>query len=64
VAEDGKLALPVTRHTVKSARLLANGAAVEVAAGAQGIVLALPEKAPSGHASVVVLEAAGKDRDL
>jgi len=57
---DGKLALPVTKHTVKAARLLTNGSAVKVAAGAQGITLALPAKAPSPHASVVVLETAGK----
>ena len=58
--KDGKLALPVTKHTVKAARLLANGSAVKLAAGDQGIVLTLPAKAPSPHASVVVLQAAGK----
>jgi alpha-L-fucosidase len=57
---DGKLVLPGLANKPVKAFLLDGGQPLEVAAADNQVAIALPEKAPDSHASVVALDIKGK----
>jgi alpha-L-fucosidase len=56
---NGRLVVPGLKSKVKTARLLAARNRLEVEAGADGVVLTVPDKAPDPHVSVIRLEVEG-----
>ena len=53
---DGLLAVPGLRNAVRSARLLASGAALKAETAAAGVMVRVPPQAPDAVASVLELE--------
>ena len=56
---DGKLLVPGLKNKVQSAKLLANGQALETMASEDGVVISLPAEATDQYASVLVLNVDG-----
>ena len=56
---DGKLLVPGLKNEVQTAKLLANGLALETTANDNGVVVSLPAEATDQYASVVVLKVDG-----
>lgn len=58
--KNGKLEVPGLKNKVKSAKLLASGEKLKVAANISGVVIDLPMAAPDAINSVIVLEVEGE----
>ena len=56
---DGKLTVPGLKNPVINAKLLAGGTTLTTSAGADGLVINVPEKAPDPAATVIRVEVSG-----
>jgi alpha-L-fucosidase len=57
--KDGKLTIPGLKNDVVSAKLLANGSSLKTTKSAEGLVIAVPEKALDPIATVIKVEVKG-----
>ncbi|QEG24891.1 alpha-L-fucosidase [Mariniblastus fucicola] len=58
--EDGQLIVPGLKNSIEKASLLDGGAKLETRSVESGVIVSLPAEATDSHASVIVLDVAGK----